>query len=258
MQKRRLRVRDAVAGTFALAFAVSAAEAAGAENCPPCPPPPPPGWNVSVGGGLSLTGGNSDTSSYTLSANASYDPKTRNVFRTEALYLRAAENGRATVDRTLASVRDEYKLGDRAFVFGQIGFQRDHFKEVDYLFAPIAGVGYRVVDRKTLLLAVDGGAGGAFEKLQDRDSTTNVALQASERLEWQLRPAARLFQKSAGLWKAEDLGDAYYRAEIGVATTLAKWLELKLAFADDYKARPARVELKKSDTSFLASVLLKP
>ena len=67
----------------------------------------------------------------------------------------------------------------------------------------------------------------------------------------------KFVEKLAALWKADDFGDAYYHAEAGLAATLAKRLELKLAFADDYKTRPP-VGLHKNDTSFIASVVFKP
>jgi putative salt-induced outer membrane protein len=228
-----------------------------AQDCPPCPPPPTPGWSVSAGAGLSLTGGNSETSSYNLSANVAYDPQKKNLFRAEVLYLHASESDRATVSRTTASARDELKIGTRAFVFGQLGYQRDRFKELDYLIAPVAGVGYRLVDRPAVLVSVDGAVGGAFEKLEEQNATSDVALQVSQRFEWQLRAGSRLYQKSGALWKAADLDDAYYRFEIGIGSTLVSNLELKLSFADDYKARPARPELKKNDTAVLASIVYK-
>ena len=232
---------------------------ASAQDCP-CPPspPPPPAWITSVGAGLTRTGGNSDTSSYNLAGNVTYDPRGKNVFRAEVLYLRASDSGEATVDRTLAILRDEYTMSGRLFAFGEVGYQRDRFKQVDYLIAPLVGLGYKAVDHEQLLVAVDAGVGGAFEKLEEQDATADFALKAGERLEWKASGTATVFQKAAALWKAGDFGDAYYRFEAGVAAALTKRLELKVAFADDYKARPARPELDKNDTALIVSLLFKP
>ena len=231
-----------------------------AQDCPPCPPPPPPPpvWAVSVGAGLALTGGNSDTSSYNVAANVKYDPLTKNVFRAELLYLRASDGGESTVDRMLAALRDEYTVSGRLFAFGELGYQRDRFKQLDYLIAPLVGMGYKLVDRKPLLVALDGGVGAAFEKLEAQDSTADFALKAGERVEWKPSETAIVFQKSAALWKASDFGDAYYRFEAGVGAALAKRLELRVAFADDYKTRPAVPGLDKNDTSLIVTLLFKP
>jgi putative salt-induced outer membrane protein len=233
-----------------------------ADDCPPCPAPPPapapPSWTMSLGAGLTRTGGNSDTSSYNAVANAAWDPPGRHAVRGEILYLRASDGGAATVDRTLAALRDEYTMSGRAFAFGEIGYQSDRFKELDHLITPLIGLGYKVVDAPTLLLDVDGGAGAAFEKLEGREATSDFAIKAGQRAEWKASATATVFQKAAALWKARDFGDAYYRFEAGIAAALSRRLELKVAFADDYKTRPARPELVKNDTSLVVSLLFKP
>ena len=38
-----------------------------------------------------------------------------------------------------------------------------------------------------------------------------------------------LFQKATAIWKADDFGDAYYRFEVGVATSVARHFELNAA-----------------------------
>lgn len=228
-----------------------------APVCPPCPPPPEPGWTVSLGGGLTLTGGNSETNSFNLAANVASDPALRNVFRAELLHLQSSENGEKTVDRTLGALRDEYTINGRLFVFGDLAYQRDRFKLVDYLIAPMVGAGYKVVDAKKILVAVDGGLGAAFEQLEGQESTADFALRAGERLEWKPSESNTVFQKATAIWKADDFGDAYYRFEVGLATSLFQRLELKISFADDYKTRPARVDLDKHDTSFIVSLLFK-
>jgi putative salt-induced outer membrane protein YdiY len=230
-----------------------------AADCPPCPPPPavPPPWSIGLGAGLALTGGNSDTSSYNLLATIVHDPRTKNIVRFDALYLHASQEGVTSVDRTFAKLRDERTVNGRLFLFGDLGYLRDKPKEVEYLISPVVGAGYRLVNGKRVVASVDAGVGGAFEKLQDAESTADVALQATDRVEWKATTVMTLSQKASGLWKAGDLGDAYYRAELALGAALAKRLELKLAFADDYKTRPP-AGLSKNDTSFIASLVLKP
>ena len=257
--------RNTAAFLFAIASALPAAaqdpaaspEPAPAPACPPCPPPPEPGWTLSLGGGLTLTGGNSETSSFNVAANAASDPALRNVFRAELLHLQSSEDGAKTVDRTLGALRDEYTVNGRLFVFGDLAYQRDRFKLVDYLIAPMVGAGYKLVDTKKIVVAADAGLGAAFEQLEGGDSTTDFALRAGERLEWKPSEANTVFQKVSAIWKASDFGDAYYRFEAGVATSLFQRLELKVSFADDYKTRPAQADLDKHDTSFIVSLLFK-
>ena len=249
--------RISVALVLASSLGLVATARAGDCPCPSPTPPPPPAWTGSLGGGVSLTGGNTDTSSYNVALNLAYDPHKKNVLRAEAVYLRASENGAATVDRTLATARDEYSLTKHVFVYGQLGYQRDRFKQVDYLVAPVAGIGVKPVDNPKVVATLDGGAGGALEKLTGQASTSNLALNAGERVEWKPNDRTTLFERTAGLWKTEDFGDAYYHVEVGLQASVAKHLELKLTFMDDYKTKPALPTLKKSDTSFIVSALLK-
>src|SRR5215213_2679617 len=55
-----------------------------AQPAPPAPPPAPP-WASSIGAGLAVTSGNTDTKNINLSFTTRYDPKTRFVFKAEAL-----------------------------------------------------------------------------------------------------------------------------------------------------------------------------
>lgn len=256
------RLRRLVIVVVAL-MAASAASRALAQDCQPCQPspspspPPPPAWKVSVGGGLSRTGGNTDTSSYNLSFEAAYNPHTRNVVRGSGLYLRSSDSGVTTASRSLVTARDEYTINGRLFVYGQIEYQRDVFKGIEHVVSPQGGVGVKVVDKPKIVFALDGGLGAAFEKLVGEESTTKLAVNSSDRVEWKPSETMVLFQKTSALWKADDFGDAYYHAELGLTTRLAKRLDLKLAFTDDYKTKPSSPTLKKNDTSFIASLLFK-
>lgn len=218
---------------------------------------PPPGWHGSLGAGLSVTSGNSDAKSYNLGLDLKYDPKTKNVLKLGALYLRSDANGVATADKLSAFVRDEYSLTDRAYVFGEVSFLRDKIALLDSLFAPAAGAGYKIVKEADMTLDVSAGFGGAFEKYEARGSTSSAALLAGETFAWKLSPAVSLTQKATGLWKTKDTGDAYYHFEAGLTTSLSKLLELKLAYLVDHKTRPVVATLKKTDTALLATVVAK-
>jgi putative salt-induced outer membrane protein len=245
-----------LAGLLVLALPVL--PGAAQDNCP-CPPasPPPPDWTGAIGAGLALTSGNSDTRSYNLSVGIVHDPKRRNAFKAEALYLRSDTGGEATVNRTSARLRDEYRFGKRAFVFGELGYQRDEFKDLSYLIAPLAGVGYKLVERERVVLALDAGLGGAFEKYFERGSTRSGALKAGQGVSWKISESAAFEQGFSGLWKMEDLGDSTYHIGAGVTTSIAKRLELKLAYNWDYKSRPPTASIRKGDNSFLAAVVFK-
>lgn len=232
------------------AFLLASLSAAAADE-------PPPGWHGSFGAGLSMSSGNSDAKSFNLSGDVKYDPKTKNVVKLGALFLRSESNGATTADKLVASLRDEYSLTDRFFVFGEVGYLRDKVARLDYLISPIAGAGYKVVKNDAMTFDVFGGFGGAFEKLEGRDSTSSGAFKAGEAFAWKISPTVTLGQNGSGLWKANDTGDAFLHFDVSLATSISKLLELKLAYLVDHKTRPAFANLDKTDTAFLATVVAK-
>jgi putative salt-induced outer membrane protein YdiY len=229
------------------------------EKLCPCPPPspPPPVWSGSLGGGLSLTSGNSETNSYNLDFALARDPKTKSVFKADGSYLRTDTDGESTVDRTGLGVRYEYAFGGgRLFGFGEVRYLRDVFKDVEHLVTPTVGLGYRFVNRDDLKFSADGGVGLAFEKLTGFDSTTSGTLNAGETLLWKFSQNASFVHTARGLWKMDDFGDTYYHFDVGILASLTKRFDLKLSFADDYKNKPPS-DKKKNDTAVIATIVFK-
>ena len=226
----------------------------------PCPPPspPPPVWKGALGGGVSLTGGNTDTKSYNVDFALVRDPKKRDVFKADGFYLRTDTDGEVDVARTGLGARYERALGKsaRAFAFGEVRYLRDVIKEVDHLITPTVGLGYRLVDRERVKVSADAGIGLAFEQLAEREATTDGAVSAAENLAWKLSSSASFVHVGRALWKIDDFGDAYYHLDAGILASLARRFDLKLTFADDYKTRPLPGK-KKNDTAVLATIVFK-
>jgi putative salt-induced outer membrane protein YdiY len=242
------------AGAFTCLVAFAASVAA-AQTCP-CPPKPTPGWHGNAGAGLALTSGNSDTQTYNLNALVVYDPQRRNVVKIDGLYLRSKAQGEDTADKAAFGVRDEYGLG-RAFLFGEVRYQRDRFKLLDSLIAPTVGAGYKLIDDKRVALGVDAGLGLAIESLEGRERTTDGALHAGEGLSWAISDNSKLIQAATALWKIDDFADAFYHLEAGLASSINSRLELKVAGLVDVKNKPAAATIQKTDKALLASLVFK-
>jgi putative salt-induced outer membrane protein YdiY len=224
---------------------------------PPEPEAPPPIWTGSLGAGLSLTSGNTDTSSYNLTFEAMRDPKKLWVFKTAGLYLRSEQDGEDTADKTVFHVREERLLSERLFAFGDIGYLRDRFKDIDYLVSPQVGVGWKAILPEPISLVFDAGVGAAFEKNPGRDSTSDAAFNVGEEFVWNFSERASLTQRVRGLWKFDDTEDAFYHGEIAVAASLTELLELKIAYLVDYDNLPSSPDLDKTDTALLAALVMK-
>lgn len=255
-----------LAGPLAvLALLALSLPAAAQELCPcPPPPPPPPDFTGSLGLGAALTSGNTDTFNLNFSLGLKYDPKSKNVVKFDATYLRGETNDELQLDRLSATLRDEYSFSPKVFAYGELGYLRDRFKGIEYLFAPAVGAGYKVLDSDTLKLSVDAGFGGAFESdyvdypaSSDTVSSDSAAIRAGEAFAWKISPTAALTQAFTALWKTEDTSDAIYHFEIALSASITKWSEVKVAFTDDYKNKPPDPKLKKNDIALVAMIVFK-
>jgi putative salt-induced outer membrane protein YdiY len=214
-------------------------------------------WNSSLGAGVAMTSGNSDTQNINLSFGTVWDPKTTRVFKADALYLRGEANDEKQVDKASASGRYEQTLSDRTFWFGELSYLRDPFKAISYLIAPVAGAGYHLVKTDSQKLTVDGGLGAVMESNDDFGRDTSGAVKAGQSFEWTLSPTSRLTQRVTGLWKADDFADALYHFDAGITTTIAARAELKVSYLYDYKNKVADPAVEKGDSALFAAVLYK-
>jgi putative salt-induced outer membrane protein YdiY len=119
------------------------------------------------------------------------------------------------------------------------------------------GVGYELVKSDPLIVAVDAGVGGAFEKDDDLGSVSSGSYHLGEALTWKISGTATLIEKATGLWKTTDASDALYHFEVALASSIAKHAEVKLAFVEDYKNKPANPALSKADEAVLVTLVMK-
>ena len=244
---------------LALALVASPAVPALAQETCPCPPepPPPPAWSTAVGFGFAYTSGNTDTQNLNLNFEVRHDPQSKNVFLSNGLWIRNKTDDELSADRAAFMVRDEYTLSGRTFAFGELSYQQDAFKELDYLWTPLVGIGHHLIDSDKVRLTVDGAVGGAFERLFEQDSTTDGTFKIGQSLSWQVSDSAKLTQSAWGLWKFADTSDSYYHFDLSLASSVTGWMELQLSLVDDYKNKPASPGLEKNDVALLANVVLK-
>lgn len=241
-----------------LALAASfASETRAFAQEPPAAPPDPGTWTGTAGAGVALTSGNTDTSTFNLSLDLTRDPKTRNVMKWTGLYLRGAQNDEVVANRLSLGFRDQYTLSDRSYAFGQIGYLRDTFKLIDYLVAPTAGIGYKLVNTDATKFAVDGGVGALWEKNPGLDVRTSVALTAGETLEHALTATSTIKHSATALWKADDLADGLYTVAIGLGTRISDELQLSIDLLDTFKNRPPTAGTKKNDVALVTAVTAK-
>ena len=222
----------------------------------PAPAPPPPPWSGTLSAGLALTGGNTDTTTTNLAFDVQSDKTRRNVVKAEGLNLRSSRDGEEIVDRTSLSVRDEFSLRPRLYVFGQFQYLQDAFKAIDYLLSPTVGVGYKVISTDITTFNVDAAVGGVFEKNPGLDRRSDGAVTMSEKISHKLGTATAT-QSFTALWVATDFADSLYTFQAGIAADVWQRVQVKVDFLDTYKSRPPNPVIQKNDTALITSVAFK-
>ena len=220
-------------------------------------PAEPKIWTVAASAGLALTHGNKDSSTVNAAYDLVYDPQTRNVVKSDALLIRGKTEGELTASRLGVNVRDEYKLHDGLFVFGQNQYLKDEFKNIDYLLAPTGGVGMRVFDTMQTKLTVDAGAGGVWEKNPGLDVRSSGAVVAGEKLIQTLTATTTLTQSVTALWKTKDWDDSLYTFGVGIAATISMRTQLKVELLDTYKSLPPLPTIQPNDVAVLMAIVYK-
>lgn len=219
--------------------------------------PAPSPWQLNFGAGLALTSGNKDTSTYNASYNVTYKPHERRTFKSDALLLRGRTNGELSNERFGLNLREEIRVGDRMFVFGQNQYLRDRFKRIQYMVAPTAGVGLTTVKNERTTMTVDVGAGGVWEKNPYVDIRGSGALTLSQTLQQTISSTTTLTQSVSGLWKTQDLADAHYQFGAALAIGINSRVQLKIEALDSYSNKPTGNRVEKNDVSTVFAVVFK-
>lgn len=217
----------------------------------------PQGLSGSAGFGLSLTQGNTDTLNISATDDSIYDPKTGNVMKWSALYLRGKQNGVLAVNRASGMFRDELTVNHRMFMFAQFDALHDTFKGIDYLYSPSAGVGYKMIDTKITTWNVDAGIGGVVERDTGQPAIGSGAITFSEKLIHQLSPTIAFKEAVTGLLKMNDIPDGLYTFGAGVAAKVNSRLQMSVDVLDTFKNRPVDGLTHKHDLAVVTGVVAK-
>ena len=200
------------------------------------PAPSGPWTTETASAGLAVTQGNKDTSSVNVGYELVYDPKTRNVVKSDGLLLYGKTDGLKSADRLGLNARDEYQLTGRSYLYGQTQYLRDEFKNIAYLFAPTAGLGYRLIDTPSTKFSVDGGFGGEWDKVPGASSVSKSgAVTFGDKLSRQISATTAISQNFTALYKTKDFNDALYSFGVALTTSMSAHSQLKVEVLDVYK-----------------------
>ena len=207
-------------------------------------------WRGKAELGGYLTTGNSRTFGVTGAFAATREGlRWRQKFRAQADYQENA--GIATREHYLASYEPNYKVDDRAYLYGQAQFESDRFLGYRERYSASLGAGYSAI--KSARLKVDLELGPAYRSTAFTDETTqnSLAARGSMDLNWKLLPGLSVSQNASAYVQ-------HYNSTVSSATALnAKLigpLSAQLSYNVQYESMPPAGSVSTDTTSRAALV----
>jgi len=217
-------------------------------NAPPVSEAWLPGWltgswtnwhgNIQLGANLGL----GTTDRHALFANASASKKwgrTTSLLNYNINYGVANDVVNANRMAGTSKIDVEVNENRRLYAYGQGGAGYDEMRKISLEYTLGAGMGYKFLDRKKLVLAGElGGQYQMFDYFFSHDKE-NVAARFAENLTTKLGKNVSLVQRLSFTPGLKNLGDYQVRFDVTLSLPLFKPLTLNLNLADEYDSQPA-------------------
>lgn len=209
-------------------------------------------WSGLLDTGLSVTRGNSESLSYSLSGKAARVTERDKIsVYTTAIYTNSTVNdiNSTTAHAIRGGVRGDLNVSDRVFVFGFTDFEYDQFQDLDLRNVIGGGLGYHVIKTKTTIL--DLFAGGDFDQdffgaiaatatTPARPAITRKSgeIDVGETFNAKVNNRTTLTEQFSLYPNVSDTGAYRFQFDTTAATKLKNWLSWQVTYSDRYLSNP--------------------
>jgi putative salt-induced outer membrane protein YdiY len=226
-------------------------------------------WSGLLDTGLSLTRGNSESLTYSLSGKAARVTERDKIsVYTTAIYTNSTVNGLSstTAHAIRGGVRGDLNVSQHLFVFGFTDFEYDQFQDLDLRNVVGGGLGYHVINTKATTF--DLFAGGDY----DQDYFGAIAATAStpakaavtrkngevdlgETFNAKINNRTTFTEQFSLFPNVSDTGSYRFQFDATAATKLKNWLSWQVTYSDRYLSDPL-AGFKKNDLILSTGVRL--
>ena len=133
----------------------------------------------------------------------------------------------------------DHLLTERLYVGGRVSGRHDEIAGVDYRVAATATVGYYLIKKENLKLALETGPGYVWEELVGTGYNDYATIRFADNFEWKFTKKSRLFQTFEYLPQIDKFSNYVMTLAVGVETELYNNLALQIVFRDWYRSEPA-------------------
>lgn len=220
-------------------------------------------WRGSLGLGASLSSGNTDASSISLTGNA---VRATEQDRT-SLYLigqYASSEGEATSENTRLGGRHDYNLSPAFFAFGGLDLENNRFSNIKLRGQISAGLGWRVIQSPSTTFNVFSGLSYTAENYFDpmfidgqlRGSYDYPGLMLGEESSHALTGNTSFRQRLTVVPNLTNTGEYRANWDAGLAVAMNKTMNLTVGFTYAYNSDPGPGR-DTTDTTLTAGISVK-
>jgi putative salt-induced outer membrane protein YdiY len=208
-------------------------------------------WKTSAAAGLTLTRGNSDSTTFTANLLASRKWTENELdLGVDGTYGKA--NGVKNAESLHGFGQYNRLFSDRFFGLMRVDALHDAVADLDYRLTLSPGVGYYFIKNKTTFLRGEVGPGFVYEKLGG-ETDSYATLRVAERFEHTFTEHAKMWQSLEWLPQVDDFNNYVINAEVGLDTAITKKLSLRTFLQDTFDNEPAPGR-KKNDLKLVSAL----
>ena len=209
-------------------------------------------WSGLLDTGLSLTRGNSDSLTYSLSGKAARTTEQDQIsVYTTAIYSDSTINGvsSTTAHAIRGGVRGDLNVSNKLFVFGFTDFEYDQFQDLDLRNVVGGGLGYHVVKTKSTIFDVFAGGDydqdffGAIAANATAPATPSVTrkngeVDLGETFNAKLNSRTTITEQFSLYPNVSTTGSYRFQFDATAATKLKNWLSWQVTYSDRFLSDP--------------------
>jgi putative salt-induced outer membrane protein YdiY len=234
--------------TIVSVLALSAASVRAGEEKP---------WSGSVGVGLSLTAGNSDTVG--LNGAIKGDkiwPNDELHLGVDGAYGKSGPDHEVTTSIGHGAAQYNRLFTERLYGSLLVDFLHDDVAKLSYRITLAPGLGYYVIKQDDTKLALEASPAIIFEKYRTAKTHNYIGLRFADRFEHKFNDNVKIWQSTEYLPQVDDFSNYKLNTEVGVEAALTKAMSLRVVGQDRYASQPA-AGLKYNDILLTSSLAYK-
>jgi len=209
-------------------------------------------WSGLLDTGLSVTRGNSQSLTYTLSGKAARvtERDKISVYST-AIYSNSTVNGvnSTTAHAIRGGIRGDLNVSNHLFVFGFTDFEYDQFQDLNLRNVLGGGFGYHVINTKAMTFDVFGGgsynqafygavAATASEPAMPAVTRKTGEIVLGETFNARLNSRTTVTEQFSIYPNISETGTYRFQFDATAATRLKNWLSWQVTYSDRYLSNP--------------------